>query len=59
MLRLRVVISPLLVLTAVEAQGLNLLRGGIIIEEEANISASPSILRGRISALGLACLVDS
>jgi hypothetical protein len=38
------VISPLLVLTAVEAQGLNLLRGGIVIEEEANISAGPNVL---------------
>jgi hypothetical protein len=40
------VISPLLILTAVKAQGLNLLRRGIVIEEEANISASPNILRG-------------
>ena len=52
-------ISPLSVLTAVKAQGLNLLRGGIIIEEEANISTGPSVLRGRILILGLACLVSS
>jgi hypothetical protein len=41
-----VVISPLLVLTTVKAQGLNLLRGGIVIEEEANINTSLSVFRG-------------
>ena len=31
----------------------------LFVEEEANISAGPSVLRGRILVLGLACLVGS